>query len=197
MDNADGQRYNLYICAVDKNGTTSSVVSGEVKFDFNYPTLTVSGDEEITTKDELTLTGTTWDASGISSLSITEGTTSFVYELDSLNPGLENCKTETNSGWTIKFPVGSAEGTNKLADGKHTVLIKAEDAAHKITSLTKTILVDTKKPAVTLNGTPNKDETLAAQVTISGTASDSVSGITTSGVSPLYQSKCSLQAYQL
>ena len=172
---------DLYIAAVDTNGTVStSAISAVVKVDVNNPTLTEIGIDVGTQykKAAFTLSGTASDnGSGLvttNPVTITDGTNNYT-------------PTFTSGNWEKSITPAS--------DGEYAYTITAKDNSGKETTLNRTVVYDTQAPSVsskTINIAENDERyhtvgsgndavvwysTTQIPVTIAGT--DSTAGVQT------------------
>lgn len=110
-----------------------------------------------------TLSGTATDANKIkeNGIEIKDGDT--VYKL--------NTSGEAGN-WSKEFTLGTGEG--KLSEGTHNLIITAIDNAGKKTSVTKSVIIDTVKPAgsFTIDSTPKNDWYDSQYIKITVTPSD-------------------------
>lgn len=185
----DGAVKKLHLCAVDKNGVASAVITREVKYDLANPSVTETGigSTEKTynrTNTSFTLTGSVSDTNGIKSLTITdEENNTYAHNLTPSTTEPYSYTTSAPGTWTVTCPIGtSAATTNKVSDGTHSFTITATDAAGKTSTVQRTIIVDTELPTLTLSALPDKNEMLSTihQTTLRGTANDGTNG---SGIS--------------
>ncbi|MCR5189045.1 MAG: hypothetical protein K6C97_08915 [Treponema sp.] len=166
----DGQTKMLYVCAVDTNGLVSGVTSKTVNFDLNNPILTsgvkktssqvVTTYSSLNTNEGFTLTGTCYDANGIASISISDGTNTYTTDESSspriqINPStsLENAKSEQSAAsWSLVFSITKDERSNgtkegELSDGSYTFTVTTTDPAGKTDTKQLSVLIDTINPA--------------------------------------------------
>ncbi|MFA6938230.1 MAG: Ig-like domain-containing protein, partial [Treponema sp.] len=129
-------------------------------YDKAAPTLTETtvGVSGLTTNKAVTLSGKIWDTNEISSVAISDGTTTWSSKTgtgsDDSTLGVTTFTKATSepssSNWSKTFAVGNGNSTKKnyLADGTHVLTIVATDAAGKTTALTRTVVIDTSIPSV-------------------------------------------------
>lgn len=132
----------------------STTISRSVILDTVPPVLTVESPTggEITTNPSFTLSGTASDAtSGISSVTI-------------------NGEAVDLTGGAFSKSVSLLEGTNQF-------VFVATDNAGLQTTVTRTVMLDTVNPALSVTSPPDDLMTNNPTLTISGTASDAASGL--------------------
>lgn len=178
ISGTDGLKKKLYVCAVDTNGLVSEVYSGNVNFDLNNPNLTagvkktssnVATTTSLNTNEGFTITGTSWDANGIASVTVSDGTNTYTSEttpaITVLSGSLNVATSESAAAtWALVFPITKEDRSNgsktgELDDGSYTFTITTKDKADKEKSSQVTVLVDTINPAnvaptVTWSDTP-------------------------------------------
>ena len=145
----------LVVTATENKPEGASTVTGRQyvttkTVDFYYdkanPTLTetVIGATGKTKNEGFTLSGVATDSNALASVEISWGTNNKI----TLTPTSQQLKSMS---WSQAFVVGSATGTNHVADGTNEFTIIAKDITGKEKQLTRTVVVDTVKPTC---GTP-------------------------------------------
>lgn len=163
-------KWFIYLYAKDKVGN-EKVEKRTIWIDQNNPELNVNPIEKtgqnvngIPVRNAgFTLSGTAADANKIkeNGIEIKDGDT--VYKL--------NTSGEAGN-WSKEFTLGTGEG--KLSEGTHNLIITAIDNAGKKTSVTKSVIIDTVKPAgsFTIDSTPKEDWYDSQYIKITVTPSD-------------------------
>lgn len=132
----------------------STVISRSVTLDTVPPILTVNSPTggEITTSPAFTLSGTASDAtSGISSVTV--------------------------NGESLELTGGAFSKAVTLLEGTNQFVFVATDNAGLQTTVTRTVMLDTVNPALSVTSPPDDLMTNNPALTISGTASDATSGL--------------------
>ena len=132
----------------------STVIYRSVTLDTVPPVLTVESPTggEITTSPAFTLSGTASDAtSGISSVTV--------------------------NGESLELTVGAFSKAVTLLEGTNQFVFVATDNAGLQTTVTRTVMLDTVNPALSVTSPPDDLMTNNPALTISGTASDATSGL--------------------
>ena len=182
VNGEEGTDKNLYIAAVDTNGTvTTSAIHRVVKVDVNSPTLKETGIDVGTQYKNAAFTLTGEASDGGSGLA----TTNPVTISDGTNTYHPTVNVST-SAWSETITLAS-DGTD---DDTYTYTITAKDNSGKESTLSRTVVYDTQKPSVStkvigtvaasLKQTINNVDwykTTQIPVTISG--SDATAGVQT------------------
>ena len=163
-------KWFIYLYAKDKVGN-EKVEKRTIWIDQNNPELNVNPIEKTgqnvngvpVRNAGFTLSGTAKDENNIkeNGIEIKDGDT--VYKLN----------TSGEAGyWSKEFTLGTGEG--KLSEGTHNLIITAIDNAGKKTSVTKSVIIDTVKPAgsFTIDSTPKEDWYDSQYIKITVTPSD-------------------------
>lgn len=126
---SDGE-HTITISAQDNDGNSAAVINAKVIIDTVPPTLNVtSPGDTITNNSVCTVAGVTNDA-----------TSSPVTVTIKLNSGTEQAVTVQSDGRFSKAIT--------LTEGNNSIVVKATDAAGKMTTVTKTVQLDTTVPKV-------------------------------------------------
>ena len=139
---SDGQ-HTVTVYAYDYDGNKSNVASVTFKIDTTPPTLNVTApaDNLIVNSSKVTVTGTTNDALS-SPVTLT---------------------VKVNSGTATAVTVGADGSFSKevtLTEGENTITVTATDAAGKVTTVIRTVKLDTGAPVFgSVEITPNPTET--------------------------------------
>jgi hypothetical protein len=161
----EGQ-FTLWIAAYDNAGNLSTINSRNFGVDQNPPTLTETNHPASSyTKSSYTLAGSVGDTNALASLGITE----------SKNSGTANTVNFTSTPSSLTGVQSATYTTASLplsgvSDGSYAYVLTATDVAGKITTVNRTIKIDTTPPTVTLNAIPSWISSSA--YTISGTGTD-------------------------
>ncbi|MBR3645417.1 MAG: Ig-like domain repeat protein, partial [Lachnospiraceae bacterium] len=146
---AEGLGYKIYVYAVDRAGNVSTTPTiREFDVDLSYPTITDTS-TVTQTRTGFTLSGTASDSFGLkagtNAVTISNGLTGD--DEDHWNVSVNGSEV-----WTKDFVVGSGNSAadNYIPDGTYTFKFTAEDKAGKKTFITRTVLVDTTAPTVTV-----------------------------------------------
>ncbi len=163
-------KWFIYLYAKDKVGN-EKVEKRTIWIDQNNPELNVNPIEKtgqnvngIPVRNAgFTLSGTATDANKIKENGIEIKDGENVYKL---TPSGET------GNWSKEFSLGTGEG--KLSEGTHNLIITAIDNAGKKTSVTKSVIIDTVKPAgsFTIDSTPKEDWYDSQYIKITVTPSD-------------------------
>ena len=133
-------KWTLYITAVDNAGMVSNLLTRDFDVDMGFPTLTESSASEFQTREGFTLNGFASDTNELTSIRITDE------EADDISITVA---PNANGSWSQVFKVSGEEVDEDsilLADGTHTLMIRATDVQGKITALSRTVIVDTTAP---------------------------------------------------
>jgi hypothetical protein len=165
----EGQ-FTLWIAAYDNAGNLSSITSRSFGVDQGPPTLTETNHAATSsTKSAYTLAGAVGDTNALASLAVTEskdaGAPASV-GFTSAPASLAGVKSATYT--SVSLPLGG------VVDGSYAYVLTATDVAGKITTVNRTIDIDTTPPTVTLNAIPGWIS--SAAYTISGTGTDPNAG---------------------
>ncbi|MBO4857634.1 MAG: SUMF1/EgtB/PvdO family nonheme iron enzyme [Treponema sp.] len=143
-DGIEEGNYKIYVYAVDKAGNVSTVAVREFDVDMAYPSL-ADASTVVRTKEGFTLCGMASDTFGLlagtDALTISDGTQTW------------NVSVISSGEWAKDFVVGSSNTSaeNYISDGIKTFTITAKDKAGKTASITRTVIVDTTAPVVTIS----------------------------------------------
>lgn len=170
----EGRKY-LHICAVDKAGNVSDVVSRTFDIDMTYPEITTKIDGE-ETKSTATISKTAAyefkfkaeDTNGTSIISPT-----ITVKKDDV--ALTTTSHATNPYYTVSTADSDSFKTitiSNSSDGIFEYAISATDAVGKTTTVERTINLDTKAPELTTISPDLNEYQPSTTVNVSGTAQD-------------------------
>ena len=184
---SEGQ-FTLWTAAYDNAGNLSAISSRNFGVDQNPPTLTETNHPATSfTKATYTLAGAIGDTNSLGSLAITEsknGGTATPVTFTSTPSSLAGVQSAAYTSASLPFGVGSIDTVTHGNDGSYAYVLTATDVAGKITTVNRTVSIDTTPPTVILNAIPAWVS--SAAYTISGTATDS--GAVASGVATIQYS---------
>lgn len=131
--------YTIHIAAVDNASNWSSVEAVTFLFDKSVPTLTTGSPASQFTKDDITLTGTASDTNGM------DAADPIVYTRSKNGGAPANfVPTWTAPNWSIDVPTS-------LGDGTYEFVITAKDKAGRISTVTRTVVIDIAAPDLTVS----------------------------------------------
>ncbi len=138
----------LYAWAKDGAGNISTSLSASVDVDITGPTITLStlADGAITNNATMNISGTVSDNGGVASLTVNGSTV-----------------TITNGGFSYVYT---------LITGTNTIITVATDTLGNNTTDTRTIILDTTAPALTISAPADNSKTAQPLATITGTISE-------------------------
>ncbi len=143
-------KWTLYITAVDNAGMVSNLLTRDFDVDMGFPTLTEGSASEFQTREGFTFSGTASDTNELTSIRITDE------EDDNISITVT---PDANGSWSQVFKVSGEETDDDsilLSDGTHKLMIRATDVQGKITTLSRTVIVDTTAPVLEIL-TPETD----------------------------------------
>lgn len=146
--------HSFYVVATDNDGNTRTGSTRQFYVDTADPSLSVTSPTNnlATASNTVTVSGTASDTVGLKSVTV-NGTT----------------VTVSSSG--------SFSKSVSLSAGSNTITVVATDNAGRTTVITRTVIYDTVAPSLTVTSPKNGTITKEDQILVSGTASDSQSGI--------------------
>lgn len=150
IDSLREGKWTLYITAVDNAGMVSNLLTRDFDVDMGFPTLTEDSASEFQTREGFTFNGIANDTNELTSVRITDE--------DDENISITVTPNE-NGNWSQVFKVSGEETDDDsilLSDGTHKLMIRASDVQGKITTLSRTVIVDTTAPLLEVL-TPSTD----------------------------------------
>ena len=195
LKNLPESENTIYIRATDKAGNTKELAPITFKTDYYAPTAifgeisggqnnqddwTNENNDRIETKENIVLTGKLLDAANTDTVTYTfsysrddGGTDEISVDSATFNNAAFASKgftwdndpeSDTYGKWTYNLPTSKGEGT-------YVFTLSASDIAGNTTKRTRTVLVDTKAPDLTVTS-PLEDEQITAAYRIAGTIRD-------------------------
>ncbi|MDP3178467.1 MAG: hypothetical protein Q8M76_11235, partial [Spirochaetaceae bacterium] len=166
--------YAFNFRSTDKLGNQALVGPINVAYDTGAPTLTEPTVSPKYTFSNVALSGTVSDTGGLSAFTVSvDGgaatSSGITVDID----GTDNSLGTPDDGgtWLYTADVDTDGGgaDTGLAEGTHTLTFRVTDTASKIVTLSKTVIVDTALPTVTVNAVAGY---VSGSIAISGASSD-------------------------